>query len=236
MVHFQETRQPFFRVPGAVLVLIGVIVAAHLLRVFVFPEYSDKLFVEYGFIPARYSAAYLAAHHYNPGTWFERVVPFVSHLFLHGNWTHLAINMIWLLPFGAVVARRFGPWLFFLFFLVCGVAGAVTHMALNWGSDIPTIGASGAISGLMAAGFRMMSYPPGAPEREELLPLLSRPILGISAVWIALNAVLGMTGFGAGPDVVTNIAWQAHLGGFVAGLLLSGLFDRFRPRVPTVSA
>jgi membrane associated rhomboid family serine protease len=229
MVYFQETRQPFFRVPGAALFLIGAIVLAHVVRVFFFSSLSQQLFYEYGFVPARYSAAYLAAHHLNPGGWIDRALPFVSHLFLHGNWTHLAMNMVWLLAFGSVVARRFGPWLFFLFFLVCGLAGATAHLALNWGSDVPTIGASGAISGLMAAGFRMISYPPGAPERATLLPLLSRPIVGISVVWIALNAILGMTGFGAGPDVVTNIAWQAHLGGFIAGLLLSGPFDRLRP-------
>lgn len=230
MVYFQETRQPLFRVPAAVLLLIGAIVAAHVVRVFFFAANSEQIFYEYGFVPARYSPTYLAAHHLNPGSLIDRVVPFVSHLFLHGNWTHLAMNMVWLLAFGAVVARRFGPWLFFLFFFVCGIAGAATHMALNWASDVATIGASGAISGLMAAGFRMLSYPPGAPPRADLLPLLSRPVLGISAVWMILNAVLGITGFGAGPDLVTNIAWQAHLGGFLAGLLLAGPFDRLRPR------
>lgn len=230
MVYFQETRQPFLRVPAVVLLLIGVIVLAHVLRVFVFPEYSDDLFRLYGFVPARYSAAYLAATHHNPGTLLERAIPFVSYVFLHGNWTHLIINMAWLLPFGAAVARRFGPWLFLLFFFVCGIAGAGTHMVLNWGSEAPTIGASGAISGLMAAGIRMMSFPPDAPPRADLLSILSPVVLGFSAIWIVLNAVLGITGFGAGPDVVTNIAWQAHLGGFLAGLLLTGLFDQFRPR------
>ena len=107
------------------------------------------------------ATAFLAAHNADPGGWLERAIPFVSYMGLHNDLTHLAINSLWLLAFGPIVARRFGGFLFLLFFLVCGVAGAATHLAFNWGSLVPVIGASGAISGLMAAGLRLL--PSQAP-------------------------------------------------------------------------
>jgi membrane associated rhomboid family serine protease len=235
MAYFQETRQPLFRVPVAALVLMAAMVLAHLLRVFVYSDYPERLiFAEYGFVPARYSPVYLTAHHLNPGTWLERALPFVTHLFLHGNWTHLIVNVIWLFLSGAAVARRFGPWLYILFFFTCGIAGALTHLAFNWDSTIPAIGASGAISGVMGARFRMLVFSSGAPERAELLPLLSPLILLISVLWIAINTVLGTTGIGVGPGVV--IAWEAHLGGYLAGMLLSGPFDHLNRRLSRAGA
>ena len=167
----------------------------------------------------------------NPGTLWERAIPFVSYMGLHGNWTHLIINCLFLLAFGPIVARRFGTVLFFLFFLVCGVVAALCYLALNWGSPVPVVGASGAISGLMAAAIRML--PGQAPWVQQgeapLAPLLSRQILVFTALWVAVNLMTAFTGFGLGGEGGL-IAWQAHLGGFLAGLLLSIPFDRLRPR------
>jgi membrane associated rhomboid family serine protease len=89
----------------------------------------------------------------------------------------------------------------------------------------PVIGASASISGLMGASFRLIgSGPMNAANKEPLAPILSRQILTWTALWAALNVFVGLTGLGAGPGVQT-IAWQAHLGGYFAGLLLCGLFD-----------
>jgi membrane associated rhomboid family serine protease len=220
--HDPHTRQPFLRAPAATLVLIGILVLAHLLRVLVSPTMSNSIIGRFAFIPALYSHAFLAAHHVDPGTAFDQALPFVSYIFLHADWTHLAINCIWLLPFGSVVARRFGAPLFFLFFLLCGIAGAATHLAFNWGSPGPVIGASAAVSGLMAAAFRMMSVSrAGSPE---LAPLTSPRVLVWTAVWAGINVIAGVTGLGAGTEV-RLVAWQAHLGGYLAGLLLAGPFD-----------
>ena len=141
------------------------------------------------------------------------------------------INCLWLLAFGPIVARRFGAALFLGFFVVCGVAGAATYLALNWGSAVPVVGASGAISGLMAAALRMLpeQTPWAVPGATPLAPVFSRQILIFSAVWAAINLLTGVTGLGMGGDSGL-VAWQAHLGGFVAGLLLAGGFDRLRPR------
>lgn len=219
--HDPRSRQPFLQAPAAAFVLIGILVLAHLARVLAPAKLSDEILLSFAFIPARYSHAFLTAHHLNPGSLFDRILPFVSYIFLHADWTHLAVNSVWLLPFGSVVARRYGGMLFFLFFLLCGIAGAATHLAFNWGSAAPVIGASAAVAGLMAAAFRMM----GAPgERPELAPLTSPRILIWTVIWALLNVIAGVTGMGAGTEV-RLVAWQAHLGGYLAGLLLAGPFD-----------
>lgn len=228
-------RQPMFRAPPVVVWLIGTLALAHAARAALPAAKGQAIIAEYALVPARYSRAFLESHMADPGTVWERAIPFVSYMGLHGDVTHLAINCLWLLAFGPIVARRFGAGLFLVFFLVCGVVGACTYLVFNWGSDIPVVGASGAISGLMASGLRMMpgQTPPwmlGAVRGEApLAPILSRQILTFSAVWAAINLLAGLTGLGTGAEG-GMIAWQAHLGGFVAGLLLCGLFDGLRPR------
>ncbi len=226
MAYFYEPRgrrQPIFNAPAVAIGLIAILIFAHLARVLLPDAISvDVLFV-YGFVPARYGAGLFPAH----TPWLEQLVPFVSYMFLHGDWTHVLINSLWLLVFGAVVARRWGAPLFLAFFAVCGIAAALAYLAFNIGSASPVIGASGAISGLMAAGFRMIG------AQEKLASLLDRRVLVWTAVWTAANVVTGLSGLGAGPGVHL-VAWQAHLGGYFAGLFLAGLFDRFRPAIPAV--
>lgn len=222
-------RQPLFRVPAVVLCLIGLFVAVHVLRSMLGPIEDADWISRLAFIPALYSPAFVAAQGWQPIGLWAHVIPFVGYMALHNDLTHLAVNSLWLLAFGPVVARRFGTGLFLLFFLVCGVAAAATHLALNWGSTMPVIGASGAISGLMAAGLRLLpTMRPGAGE-TALMPLLSRQFLLFSLVWVGMNIVVGVTGIGLGGETGL-IAWQAHLGGFGAGVLLTGPFDRLRPQ------
>jgi membrane associated rhomboid family serine protease len=227
----QPQRQPFFRAPPIVLWLIGALALAHAARTLVSEARSRDIIYEFALVPARYSRSFLESHMADPGTLWERAVPFVSYMALHNDWTHLVINCLWLLAFGPIVARRFGAVLFLVFFIVCGVAGAGVYLAFNWASPVPVVGASGAISGLMAAALRMLpgQTPWAVPGETPLAPIFSRPILVFSAVWAAINLLAGVTGLGmAGEGGL--VAWQAHLGGFLAGLLLCGLFDRLRPR------
>jgi len=224
-------RQPFFRAPPVVLWLIAALAALHLLRVTRPGHEPDNLVYEFGLYPLRYSRAFLESHMANPGTVWERAVPFISYIGLHNDWTHLIINSLWLLAFGPIVARRWGGVLFLAFFTICGIAGAVAYLAFNWASPVPVVGASGAISGLMAAALRMLpgQAPWAMPGEAPLAPLLSRQILVFTAIWAAINLLTGLTGLGMGGESGL-IAWQAHLGGFVAGLLLSDPFDTLRPR------
>jgi membrane associated rhomboid family serine protease len=227
-----KSRQPILHVPTVVVLLIGTLVAAHVARTLVSPEQSMDWIGHYAFIPARYGTASL----FQSGTAgvFGLVVPFFSYIALHNDYTHLAINCLWLLAFGPIVARRFGAPLFLLFFAICGLAGAAAHLSFNWGSPEPVIGASAAISGLMAAGIRLLPTQspawasPGAPAQAPMLPLWSRQIILFTLVWAAVNLAAGLTGLGMGE--AGQIAWQAHMGGFIAGLALSGPFDRLRPQ------
>jgi membrane associated rhomboid family serine protease len=221
-------RQPIFRAPPVVMWLLALLVALHVARIIQPPVRSMFLVFEYGLIPARYSRAFLDTH---PAGWWERALPFVTHMGLHDSFTHLAINSLFLLAFGPIVARRFGAPLFLLFFLVCGVAGAGLYVGMNWNAAEPMIGASGAISGLMAAAMRMLptQLPWAMPGETPLAPVWSRQVLTFALIWAAVNFIGGVMGFGIGGEPGT-IAWQAHLGGFLAGLLLADVFDWLRPR------
>ncbi|MBN9590060.1 MAG: hypothetical protein BGN85_08210 [Alphaproteobacteria bacterium 64-11] len=224
-------RQPIFRAPPVVLWLIAGLALAHAARVMASPAASLAVISEYAFVPARYSHAFMAAHMGQAGTLWDRALPFVSYMAVHNDFTHLTVNCLWLLAFGPTVARRFGALLFMVFFILCGVVGAATHLAFNWGSTMPVVGASGAISGLMAAAVRMLpqALPWAIPGEAPLAPIFSRPILMFTAVWVAINLLAGLTGLGSGGEGGL-IAWQVHLGGFATGLLLCGSFDRLRPR------
>lgn len=227
----QPPRQPVFRAPPVVLWLIGILTALHAARTLLPAARAQSIVYDYGLIPARYSRAFLESRMLDPGTLWEQAVPFISYMGLHNGWTHLVINCLFLLAFAPIVARRFGPILFLVFFTVCGVAGALTYLAFNWGSPAPVVGASGAISGLMAAALRMLpaQSPWAMPGATALAPILSRQMLVFSAVLIAVNVAMGISGLNIGGETA-QIAWQAHLGGFIAGLLLCGPFDTLRPR------
>jgi membrane associated rhomboid family serine protease len=253
MAFLQEPeRQPALRVPPVVVGLILALIAAHVARMTVSTLLSGEIIANYAFIPARYSHAFLVAHNVAPQTFWEQAIPFVSYIFLHGSYTHVFVNCIWLLPFGSIVARRLGSVTFILFFLVCGAAGAAAHLVTNWGANEPTIGASGAIAGIMAMAFRIValveaqdlpSYAATVSgdlrRHTPLAPILSSRILVWSVIWLAINLVVGVTGLGAGPGSGPQlIAWQAHMGGYLAGLLLAGPFDALASRIsrPVTSA
>jgi membrane associated rhomboid family serine protease len=223
-------RQPFFRAPSVVMWLIGALAVLHLVRVTRPDAQSDGIVDAFALYPLHYSRAFLDSPMAGP-IW-GRVLPFLSYMGLHGSWTHLVINCLWLLAFGPIVARRFGSALFLVFFTVCGVTAALAYLACNWASPYPVIGASGAISGLMAAGLRMLpgQVPWAHPSEAPLAPLFSRQILVFTVLWAAINLLTGITGLGMGGESGL-VAWQAHLGGYAAGLLLCGPFDSLRPRI-----
>ena len=228
----QSPRQPFFRAPAVVVWLIACLALVHLARSLAGPALDESWIENYAFIPARY--AFIVAHGGGLQSWWAAAVPFVSYMALHNDLVHLAINSLMFLAFAPVVARRFGATLFLLFFCICGVAGAVFYLAFNWGSPAAVIGASGAISGLMPAALRMLPTLGGQGDNAPLSPILTRQFLLFSLVWAVMNVIVGVTGIGFGGESGL-IAWQAHLGGFLAGLVLTGPFDRLRPQPVAVS-
>ncbi len=231
-------REPIFNVPAAVLAVAGACVIVQLLLVYWLTDAQQDFFLRlFAFIPARYDHAHATAERI-PDFFACEVWTFVTYAFIHGGWTHLAVNMVWLLPFGSAVARRFGTLRFFAFFVATAVAGALAHFAAHPGGEQPVVGASGAISGFMAASTRF-AFQRGGPlsffaasdeeaYRVPALPLAAalrdRRIVVFLGAWFALNILFGL-GTLAVPGVDQEVAWQAHIGGFLAGLLLFPLFD-----------
>jgi len=230
-------HEPMFNVPLVLVVLIGSFVVVHIARSFVGDLTDYWILMVFAFSPARLVPVESMPGLVFPGGWGADYWTFVSHMFLHADWFHLIINSVWMLAFGSVVARRFGSIRFLGFSMLAAAAGAFANLLLHWGEFSFLIGASGAISGQMAGSIRLMfSTPHGlAHMRSEdfthinVLPLVTlltvRPALIFIGLWLGLNFVFGISGFGAGEDV-GRIAWEAHLGGFIAGLVLFGLFDR----------
>jgi membrane associated rhomboid family serine protease len=234
MAFFQDmrpSREPFLNAPAMIFWLIGLIVAAHVARVMVPPPWPDVILFEYAFIPARYSAAAVLASGFPPPSLTDQVIPFLSYMFLHGDYTHLAVNSLWLLAFGPIVAKRLKTARFLLFFFLCGIASAAAHLAVYFGALEQVVGASGAVSGLMGAAIRLfygrLFYGRRMPtgDTPPLAPILSRPILGFTAIWLIANFIAGVTGLGL-TDATASVAWVAHLGGYFTGLFAISLFDR----------
>ena len=235
MAFFQDqrpSREPFLNAPAIVFWLIGVLVVAHVGRELLPEPWPRYLLFQFSFIPARYSAAALAASGIPEPGLVDQLIPFVSYMFLHGNYMHLGVNSLWLLAFGPIVAKRLKTTKFLLFFLFCGIASAALHLAFYFGAVEQVVGASGAISGLMGAAIRIfygrILFRHVTPEgvAPPLAPLFSRPIIGFTAIWLVANFIAGVTGLGL-TDATQSVAWVAHLGGYLAGIVTIPVFDRF---------
>ncbi len=218
--------------------MLAVMASIHAVRLFVLTSAQDnELLLLFVFDPARYGTG-LLPYGGLPGGFGAQIWTFVTYAFLHASWTHLGVNAIWFLAFGSAVARRFGTARFLIFFCVTAAAGAIAHLFAFGGQEAPVIGASAAISGTMAAAMRF-AFQRGGPlsfrrsggdadYRVPALPLAralrESAVIAFLAVWFGLNLVFGLwsTPLTGDNEVV---AWQAHIGGFIAGLLLFSWFD-----------
>lgn len=232
-----KTEEPIFNVPAPVVWLIALLAAVHVGRSLLLSPDVDTWVVYAGaFIPARYDDTLGVEL---PGGSVARYTSIVTHMFLHGDFTHLALNSLWLLAFGGAIAQRTGAARFFAFSLLCGVAGAGAFYIFNVGLLAPVIGASGAVSGLMggtmrflfpameAGGFRQLREDPRSVRLMPLAEALTdRRVQLANLVFVLIN-LLAMFGLGSAQNSA-GIAWEAHLGGYAAGFLLFGLFDRTR--------
>jgi membrane associated rhomboid family serine protease len=230
-------REPIFNVPAPILATVMVLVLVHVARIFLLTDEQDVDFVlAFGFIPARYGGEISVGS--LPGGFAADLWTFFTYAFLHADWTHLGLNLAWLIPFGSAVARRFGAWRYALFMLTTAAIGAMTHLATHLGAIEPMIGASAAISGAMAAAMRFVFQREGRlgffrngadaarlPAQPLRATLRDPRFLLFLATWIGLNALFGFGAIGFGAEAGQEIAWQAHVGGFFAGLLLFKAFD-----------
>ena len=229
-------QPPAINAPRVVIVLIAIFSAIHFIR-FLLPANLDlEVLLLFSFFPARYGGAEQIVL---PGGAAAGVWSFVTYAFLHGNVVHLMVNSVWMLAFASPVARRMGVRNFLWFSLMCSVAGVLTHLVFHWGEAVPVVGASAAISGHMAAAMRFVFQTQGplgsignsSPEALHA-PALSiretfrdRRVVSFLVVWIGINLLMGLGALQL-DDNLSNIAWEAHIGGLAAGLFLFGFFDR----------
>lgn len=230
----QHSRQPIFLLPGVVTALIGLMVAVHLARSFIFNEDTDMAFILwFAFIPVRL----LEPGAFAGGIWPLFWTP-ISHAFVHAGWEHLILNSAWLAIFGTPVARRYGLAPTLVIFGLSAVAGALAFAATTLPALQVLIGASGGVAGLTGAACRFIFQPVLTlrdPESGEV-HVLGRRMATLAdlgrdnrarafiAIWVILNAAVPFLPILFGQSLA--IAWQAHLGGFLVGLFMTPWFER----------
>ena len=232
----EAPREPILTLPGALTAYIALLAVIHLVRMLLPVDIDDLVIEMFGFIPKRYDSTLLDVAF--PGGSGAKVWTFVTYSLLHANLSHIGFNVLWLLPFGSALARRFGAIRFFVFMAVTAVAGALAHLVTHEHAVAPMIGASASVSGTMAAAIRFafvrgsfLSFSRGDADAAARVPALSLTralrdgrVLAFLAVWFGVNIIFGIGSISIGAEG-GSVAWQAHIGGFFAGLLLFSLFD-----------
>ena len=219
------TRERALNLPAPITALAALLIAFHAIVVLGPIEWRVFAIGNFAFLPLR-----LVVSDGGPqAAWM-----WLSYAFLHGDWLHLGMNVLWLAVFGSPVLRRIGSGRFALL-SVAGALGAVgLHAAVHWGSPVPVIGYSGVVSALTGAAVRFAFGPVRFdPQRFEaasrmsiVQTLTNRTSLTFVAIWMVANILAGSGVLAPGG---ARIAWEAHIGGFVTGLVLFGLFDHQRP-------
>ena len=197
-------QEPMFNAPVAAL-----LIAASMPVLFFFQERLPDMGAGMAFAPADLE--------------FGRWGGVFTSMLLHASWTHVIMNAVAALAFGAPVARlfgdRIGPTVFLLFYVACGALAALGYGLIHWGSNAPMVGASGAVFGLIGAATRLLG------GHGRVRPLFDRRVLGMSLVWMAVNLLTGLIGYAPGAEGA-RIAWEAHAVGFVIGLVAIGPLAR----------
>ncbi len=205
------------------VIIIGLNVIAFLWELTLGPHLREAFFL-FGVVPIRYSDPAVASHF----TSFEQFLPFLTSIFLHGGLFHILGNMWFLYIFGDNIEDRLGHLRYLLFYLLSGIAAGLIHLLTNWDSRMPTIGASGAIAGVMGA--YLILHP-----RAKILTLIpiffffqfiEVPAFLFLGYWLLIQ----MISASLTRSDVGGVAWWAHIGGFIAGIVIFKILD-FIPRI-----
>lgn len=197
-------------------VVTYVLIALNLLVFFLELQRGTGFITEWAFIPARFGD--------DPS---GQAVTVLSAMFMHGGWLHLGGNMLYLWIFGDNVEDRFGPVRYLLFYLAAGLAATFAQYLVNPGSGIPNVGASGAIAGVLGA--YLLMFPKARVDVLFGRQVVAMPAILVLGFWIALQLVNGAGSIADTAQTETGgVAYMAHVGGFVAGLVLGVLFGGLR--------
>ncbi len=194
------------KIPPFTRVICGLCLAVHLIMSFIISD-PQKIFVifHFGFVPGFYTGEI-------PWNWTAIFAPFTT-LIIHGDWMHIAFNILMMVIVGAFFERIYGTRRTALFFILCGMAGNLTYFFLSPSSLAPVVGASGAISGLFAVMiFTMIEHGMVGPDAQKRGPI---PFI---ILWTVIIVAFGLLG--------QNISWQSHLGGFYGGIALFHLWRK----------
>lgn len=177
----------------------------------------ERFILEYGLIPLQFVQAFRSGG----GMWSHAVAPLVSSMFLHAGWMHVIVNMWFLWIFGDNIEDRLGHFKYLLFYLLCGIGASLLHVAFQPHSKLPMLGASGAISGILGA--YLISYPHARVHTLLIIFVLIRfvevPAFLFLIFWFILQLVAGTSQLAARGEV-GGVAYWAHMGGFVVGIIL----------------
>jgi hypothetical protein len=227
MIPFRDNI-PSRSYPVVTVVLIAVNVGAFLYELSLGPALEAFIF-QYGVIPAA-----VVSWPESDAAFQTVALPFLTSMFLHAGWLHLIGNMWYLWIFGDNVEDRLGHFKYLLFYLLCGLGAGIVHTALNANTMIPSLGASGAIAGVLGA--YLVSYP--FARVLTLVPLfifiqvIEIPAVIVLGLWFVMQFFYGATALAVTTaNDAGGVAWWAHVGGFAIGMALIGLFPR-RPRQP----
>ncbi|MCX7959254.1 MAG: rhomboid family intramembrane serine protease [Deltaproteobacteria bacterium] len=194
----------------------------------------NLLFGNFGVVPAKFFASY-----YITGDRIvyigaaDRIIPLFTSMFLHGGWFHLLGNMLYLWIFGDNVEDRMGHLRYLIFYILCGIVASLTHIIFNPSSNIPSVGASGAIAGVLGA--YMLSYPTARVVVLVVLffyiDFIALPALLVLGFWFVMQFFSGVLSLGVESASSGGVAWWAHIGGFVAGMALLFVFRKRNYRI-----
>lgn len=222
---------PAINLPPVVLVALAVLFVVFLLQELVLGyQANNYIWQNFGFIPARYShdlSAQGLAWLWSP----------VTYSLLHGGWSHIIFNSLWLAIFGAPVARRLGVVRFVVLWVLSAVVSAFFFAATDWGAPSVLIGASGVVSAYMGAACRFVftqrgGFSPYAhlnPRMTIAEVFANRTASAFVLFWLLGNIIVAF-GIGMAGVDASAVAWQAHIGGFLFGFLALPVFDRRQPR------
>ena len=216
-------REPIFNIPGILILSVALMALIELLRAYVLtPDQNQMLVLTGAFIPPRYvhPLAEQSALAYFAGP--------VAYSLLHGGWAHLASNSLFLVIFATPLTARIGVARFLVLWITSAAASAFFLAVVSGFEDSILVGASGVVSAMAGAscrfavpllGSQRVTQARYAPRLGMIEAIGHRSVLSFVVFWLIFNVVV------AGVDPSTNIAWQAHLGGFLFGYLTFGLFD-----------
>ena len=209
-------RIPTYRFPLVTVLLIAANIVVFALQMLVLGTGGENALqqavYDFGVVPARVAQQPIA-----PATWLT----FITSMFMHGGFMHILGNMLYLWIFGNNIEDVMGKFWFTVFYFVCGFAASAAQVVASWGSSVPGIGASGAIAGVLAA--YLLFFPAARVDTLIFLGFFGRiaslPAVLVLGLWFVLQLFNGALSVGSGA-AMGGVAYFAHIGGFVAGLLL----------------